>query len=150
MNPSFRSYLGDNNHPSINLKLTTASELESICGMFASEKAPGYDSIPMHVTKYSFHLISAPLADIINLSLLKGQNKLKDPDKLKIVTIIPIFKAEDPNFFVNYKHTSIMSNFSKFFEKVICNRSIEFAEKKTIYFTAVSLDFGKITQHRTH
>ena len=144
MNPPFRSYLGDNNHPSINLKPTTASELESICGI--CEKAPGYDSIPLHVTKYSFHLISAPLADIINLSLLKGIF----PDKLEIATIIPIFKAEDPNFFVNYKHISMLSNFSKFFEKVICNRSVEFAKKKTIYFTAVSLDFAKITQHRTH
>ena len=63
-NPPFRSYLSDNNHPSINLKSTTTSELESICGMFASKKAPGYDSIPVHVIKYSFHLISAPLADI--------------------------------------------------------------------------------------
>ena len=124
MNPPFRSYLGDNNHPSINLKPTTASELESICGI--CEKAPGYDSIPLHVTKYSFHLISAPLADIINLSLLKGIF----PDKLKIATIIPIFKAEDPNFFVNYKHISMLSNFSKFFEKDICNRSVEFAKKK--------------------
>ena len=68
----FCSYLGDNNHPSINLKPTTTRELESICGMFTSKKAPGYDSIPMHIIKYSFHLISAPLADIINLSLLQG------------------------------------------------------------------------------
>ena len=67
-----------------------------------------------------------------------------------MATIIPIFKAEDPNFFVDYRHISMLSNFSKFFEKVICNRSVEFAEKKTIYFTAVSLDFAKITQHRTH
>ena len=28
--------------------------------------APGYDSFAMHVIKYLFHLISAPLADIIN------------------------------------------------------------------------------------
>ena len=35
VNPSFRSYLNDNNHPSINLKPTKTGELESICGMFA-------------------------------------------------------------------------------------------------------------------
>ena len=142
MNPPFRSYLGDNNHPSINLKPTTASELESICGMFASEKAPGYDSIPMHVTKYSFHLISAPLADIINLSLLKGIF----PDKLKIAKIIPIFKAEDPNFFVNYRPISLLSNFSKFFEKVIYNRLVEFAEKHDILYRC---QFGFRKNHST-
>ena len=52
VNPSFRSYLGDNNHPSINLKPTTTSELESICDMFASKKAPGHDSISMHIISY--------------------------------------------------------------------------------------------------
>ena len=94
VNPSFRSHLGDNNHSFINLKPTTTNELESICGMFASKKAPGYDSFPMHVIKYSFHLISAPLTDITNLSLLRGIF----PDKLKIAKIIPIFEAEDPSF----------------------------------------------------
>ena len=33
VNPSFRSYLGENNHPSFNLQPTTTSELESICSM---------------------------------------------------------------------------------------------------------------------
>ena len=130
VNPSFRSYLGDNIRSSINLKPTTTSELESICDMFASKKVPSYDSIPMHVIKYSFHLISAPLADIINLSLLKGIF----PDKLKIAKIIPIFKAEDPNFFVNYRPISLLSNFSKFFEKVMYNRLVEFAEKHDILY----------------
>ena len=95
MNPCFRSYFDDNNHPSIKSKFTATNELESICGTFASKKAPGYDSMLMHVIKYSFHLISDPLADIILLSLRKGII----PDKLKIAKIIPIFKAEDPSIF---------------------------------------------------
>ena len=98
--------------------------------MFTSKKAPGYDSIPVHVIKFSFHLNSAPLADIINLSLLKGIF----PDKLKIAKIIPIFKAEDPNFFVNYRPITLLSNFSKFFENVIYNRLVEFAEKHDILY----------------
>lgn len=142
MNPSFRSYLGDNIRSSINLKPTTTSELESICDMFASKKVPGYDSIPMHVIKYSFHLISAPLADIINLSLLKGIF----PDKLKIAKIIPIFKAEDPNFFVNYRPISLLSNNSKFFEKVMYNRLVEFAEKHDILYRC---QFGFRKNHST-
>ena len=103
VNPSFRFYLGDDNHPSISLQPTTISELESICGMFPLKKAPGYDTISIHVIKHSLHPISGPLADIINVSLLKGIFL----DKLKIVKIIPIHKAEDPGFFV--------SNFSNFF-----------------------------------
>ena len=89
-----------------------------------------------------FHLIFAPLADIINLSLLKGNF----PDKLKIAKIIPIFKAEDPNFFVNYRPISLLSNFSKFFEKVMYNRLVEFAEKHDILYRC---QFGFRKNHST-
>ena len=92
VNSSFRSFLGDVNHPPITLQPTDPCELESICSMFASGKAPYYDSISMRVIKHSFHLISAPLANIINLSLQKGIF----PDKLKIAKVIPIYKADDP------------------------------------------------------
>lgn len=104
--------------------------MESICGMFTLKKAPGSDSIPMHVTRYLFHLISAPLVDIINLSLLKGIF----PDKHKIAKIVPIFKVEDPSFFVNYRRISLLSNFSKLFEKVIYNHLVEFAVKHYILY----------------
>ena len=77
--------------------------------------APGYDNISMRVIKHSFHLISAPLANIINLSLVKGIF----PDKLKLGKVIPIYKTEDPSLFVNYRHISLLPNFSKFFEKVM-------------------------------
>ena len=56
------------------------------------------------------------------------------PDTLKIAKIIPIFKAGDPSFFVNYRPISLLSNFSKFFEKVIYNRLVEFAEKYDILY----------------
>ena len=145
VNPSFRSHLGDNNHSFINLKPTTTSELESICGIFTSRKAPGYDSFPMRVIKYLFHFISAPLADIINLSLLKGIF----PDKLKIAKIIPIFEAEDPCFLETTDLFLCCLISPNFFEKVIYSRLAEFGKKNTMYFTAVSLDFGKIIRHRT-
>ena len=65
VNSSFSSFLGAVNHPPITLQPTNPCELESICSMFASGKAPGYDIISMRVIKHSFHLMSAPLANII-------------------------------------------------------------------------------------
>ena len=56
------------------------------------------------------------------------------PDKLKIAEVIPIFKTENPNFIVNYRPISLLSNFSKFFEKVIYNRLVEFADKHDILY----------------
>ena len=102
------SFIGDVNLPPIILKPTNAGELESICSMFASGKAPGYDNISMRVIKHSFDLISAPLTDIINLSLQKGTF----PDKLKLTKVIPIYKANNPSLFTNYRPISLLSNFS--------------------------------------
>ena len=130
VNSSFSSFLGDVNHPHITLQPADVCELESICSMFASGKAPGYDNISMLVIKHSFHLISAPLANIINLSSQKGIF----PDKLKIAKVIPICKADDPSHFKNYGPTSLLSNFSNFFEKGTYNRMIEFAEQYNILY----------------
>ena len=121
---------------------TANRELANICSLFSPRKAPGYDNISMRGIKHSFHLISAPLADIINLSLLKGIF----PDKLKIGKVIPIYKTEDPSLFVNYRPISLLPNFSKFFEKVMC--LVEFAETNEIqYVISVSLDFAHSTSH---
>ena len=125
VNSSVNSFIGDVNLPPITLKPTSPSELESISSMFASGRAPGYDNISMRVIKHSIHLISAPLSNIINLSLQKGIF----PDKLKLTKVIPIYKANDPCLFTNYRPISLLSNFSKFFEKVMHNSITEFAEQ---------------------
>ena len=138
----FRSFLGCRDYPPIIVKPTDTSELANICSLFSPRKAPGYDNISMRVIKHSFHLISAPLADIINLSLLKGIF----PDKLKIGQVIPIYKTEDPSLFVNYRPISLLPNFSKFFEKVMYNRLVEFAETNEILYLR---EFGIRKNHST-
>ena len=142
-NTSFSSFLTDNTHDSMNvLKPTSTAELEEICLNFKSQKAPGYDNLSMHVIKCSFSLISEPLKDIINLSFAKGVF----PDKLKIAKIIPIYKAEDPEKFTNYRPISLLSNFAKFFDKVSHNRLIEFLEQYEILYRH---QFGFRKNHST-
>ena len=84
----------------------------------------------MRVIKHSLHLISAPLVNIINLSLKKGIFT----DKLKIAKVILSYKADDPSPFTNYRPISLLSNFSKVFEKVLDNRMIKFAEQYNILY----------------
>ena len=113
---TFRSFLTCNSNTAVTLKPTTVRELENIRSTFVLGKAPGYDNIPMHVIKNSFHLVSTPLMNIINLSL----RKIIFTEKLKIAKVIPVYKAEDPCLFVNYRPISLHPNFSKFFEKRLC------------------------------
>ena len=69
---SFRSFLGIKDYPPVILKPTDIRELKNICSLFLLRKASRYDNITLRVIKHSFHLISAPLANVINRSLLKG------------------------------------------------------------------------------
>ena len=80
VNSSFLPLLTCNNNTAITLKPTTVRELENICSTSESGRAPSYDNIPMNVIKKQFYLISTPLMNIINLSIVKGIF----PDKLKI------------------------------------------------------------------
>ena len=142
VNSSFLSFLTCNNNTAITLKPSTVRELENICSTFASGKAPGYDNIPIHVIKNSFHLISTPLMNIINLSFVKGIF----PDKLKIAKVIPIYKVEDPCLFANYRPISLLTNFSNFFEKVMYNGLTECAETYEILYCC---QFGFRKNHST-
>ena len=60
---------------------TTEDEIITIAQSFVSGKAAGYDSIPMSIIKESIHIISEPLAHIINLSIAHGIV----PDQMKIL-----------------------------------------------------------------
>ena len=48
--------------------------------------------------------------------------------------MIPIYKANDPSLFTNYRPISLLSNFSNFFEKVMYNRTTEFVEQYNILY----------------
>ncbi len=110
---------------------------------FKNGKAPGYDNLPIHIIKKSFELISEPLMLVINSSLEAGLF----PDKLKVAKIIPIYKAGEVDTFTNYRPISILSSFSKIYERVMYNRLVEFTNKLEIYYCH---QFGFRTNHSTN
>ena len=73
----------------------------------------------MDVTKSNFDLISQALANVINLFLVF---------KLKIAKLIRVFKTGDFQYFTNYRPISLLSNFSKLFERVMHNRITNFLD----------------------
>jgi hypothetical protein len=127
---SFRTCLGTSITETIWLKPATLAEREQTCMTFKSGKEPGFDNIPMNIINSSFKYISNPLLDLINLSFSKGVF----PDQLKIAKLIPVFKADDPELFSNYRPISLLTNFSKYFEKIMHNRLVFFAERFNIFY----------------
>lgn len=139
---SFSSFLIENTNTPICLKLTDVNELRSICKSFKSGKAPGIDNIPIHIIKNCFDLIAEPLVKLVNLSLTTGVF----PDKLKIAKVIPIFKTGDSDSVTNYRPISLLTSFSKIFEKVMHNRLSEFIERHDILYCC---QFGFRKNHST-
>ena len=60
--------------------------------------------------------------------------------------VLPAFKSEDPQYFVNYRPITLLPNFSKIFEKVVYNRFIEFIERLEILYCC---QFGFRKNHST-
>ena len=65
---------------------------------------------------------SAVLVDLINCSLAEGFF----PDDLKLAKVIPIYKGESRIDIQNYRPISLLSAFSKVYEKVMYHRMYSF------------------------
>ena len=83
-----------------------------------SKGSYGYDEISSHILKLSAPFIISPLTYICNAALNSGIF----PDILKYAIVKPIFKNGSKQDISNYRPISLLTTFSKFFEKIIHNR----------------------------
>ena len=139
----YETYLSNNRvSETIFLKPVTERELKEIACKFKTGKASGFDQIKTDDIKCNIEGIAGPLSHIINRSFATGIV----PQDLKTVRIIPIYKKDEPNLFGNCRPISILPAFSKFFEKVMYNRMIDFINKHNILFDN---QYGFKCQHST-
>jgi hypothetical protein len=102
----------------INLTPTTTKEITEIINSLKSTNSHGYDEIPIKELKHSLPFIISPLIYICNKSLLKGIF----PSRLKFSQIISLLKKGKKSEISNYRPISLLTSFSKIFERVIFNR----------------------------
>ena len=74
----------------------------------------------MQILKIGAPFISSPLCRIINISLNLGVF----PTRLKYSLITPLYKRGDKNNVTNYRPISLLTSFSKIFEKITYKRLI--------------------------
>jgi hypothetical protein len=82
----------------------------------------------MHLLQKCIVNISQPLKHIISNSFSTGTL----PEQLKIAKVVPVFKAGDKNSMDNYRPISLVSNFWKIIEKIVCNRLTIFLDTNNI------------------
>ena len=87
-------------------------------------------------------MIAYPLTRIANLSFEEGVF----PEEMKCANVIPLYKAQDPMLFNNYRPISLLSVFSKIIERLMYNRLIEFLNKNNFFN---KYQFGFRNNHST-
>ena len=88
---------------------------------FKSSNSCGYDEVPTKLLKLCSYFFSSPLNYICNRTLFTGIF----PNGLKYAIIRSLFKKGNKNDLSNYRPISIVTKFSKSFEKVMQTRLLK-------------------------
>ena len=139
---SFTDYLSNPNTNSFFFTPVNEYEIVNIVKDLQNKKSSGHDTINISIIKKSISSICKPLAHIVNTSFMTGIV----PSQLKIAKVIPVFKKGDPNCIENYRPISILSCFSKIFEKCVYARTIKYLDK---YNILTKSQFGFRSKHST-
>ena len=143
------------------LESVTEQELITIISSLKNSSS-GFDQIPAKLIKQILPSIITPLCHLVNQSLKLGIF----PQRLKLARVIALFKGADREDPENYRPISLLSVFSKIFEKAMLKRLLSFLDAKKffhrhqfgfrekcstehacnmlIHFVRQSLDFGLI------
>ena len=126
-NKCIGSYLNviPKNTDSIFLAPTTSVEIRSLILKLPNKKSSGFDNIDNIILKEIKDCVSTKLAEIFNLSMLKGVF----PEKMKLAEVLPLYKSKEKFLMNNYRPISLLITLSKLLEKVIYKCTYLFLQK---------------------
>ena len=107
---------------------TCSEEIQKLINLLDDKKSTDPYDIPVRLVKLSKNIICTYLAAIFNNCVQNGIF----PDKLKLAKIIPIFKSGAKDIASNYRPISILSHFSKIFEKLMHKNLVSFLDTNNI------------------
>ena len=115
----YSAYLTNRNAPgSFAFHLVETAEIITEIIALPSNKSYGFYSCPSKLLKRTRHVLCVPLVKILNNSIERGIY----PEKLKIAKVAPIFKSDDETDTNNYRPISLLSIFTRIFEKLTHKR----------------------------
>lgn len=113
---------------SIFMTPVTPNEIVRVVQSLKNKKSVGEDEVPVSVLKAVAEEVSGPLTHIVNLSFITGVF----PGMLKVACIKAVHKKGEMDEEKNYRPISLLSNISKIFERVMCDRLISFFERHSV------------------
>lgn len=131
-----------NDFPKIQTVRTKPNEIKNIIKKLKVKNSCGYDGLSSKIVKYCTSELCRPLSTICNNILGTGIF----PDRLKFAMVFPLYKKGDKYKMGNYRPISLLTTFSKIFEKVIYKRIYNHINKLKILSP---MQFGFQTQLTT-
>lgn len=113
----------------IYLSPVTQKEVADTILLLKNSNSFGIDNLPSIVIKSISSNVLLPLTYMINLSFNSGCFPLA----LKTASVIPLHKKGDKHDCINYRPISLLCTFSKVFEKIACNRLVDFLEANSVF-----------------
>jgi hypothetical protein len=120
----------DDNIPLLNFSNCPVTETEILdaISMLLPKKTEDFNGVSLFFLKKFKNYLVKPLRHIFNCSFMSSIV----PSQFKIAKVIPLFKSGDKSLPDNYRPISLLSCFSKIFEKVVCLRLLNFLENNNI------------------
>ena len=113
----------------MHLSPTDASEVSNIIKNFKNKATLDTKIGPLKIANESFDFTST-IATLVNKSFEQGIF----PEHLKIAKVVPIHKEGCRMDVANYRPISLLSSFSKIYEKIMHSRVIEFLDKNDLLY----------------
>ena len=142
-NTPYREYLTrfEDEIPDANISV---NDLKNAFLSLKKNKAPGYDDVTSNIVLSVADEILIPLYHSLKLSFQKGIF----PNKLKIAKIYPVFKKDDRCQLSNYRPISVLTVFSKLFEKLMYNHlNSHFVKNNLLYKRQFGFQSNCSTEH---
>ena len=125
---TWKQFLGPPCLKSMALEDVTVQEITNIV-LSLKNSSTGFDKISAKVIKHILPSIITPLCHLINRSFQLGVF----PQRLKLSRVIALFKGGDREDPGNYRPISLLSVFSKIFERPMLKRLVRFLEAKFFF-----------------
>ena len=112
------------------LSPTKPDEISKIIDCLNLKKSTGPNGIPVFILKAFKDFCSFWLSKLINLCFENGEF----PELLKLAKVIPLHKKESILNYLNYRPISLLSVFSKIYEKTIYSRVYSYLVKNNLIY----------------
>ena len=124
----FKRFLSSRVAPSIFLEPPRVNEVIVAINSLNFYKSFGHDDIPPFFLRTACCVLAPTLGYFVDNAFRLGIF----PRSCKIAKIVPLFKTRKTEELTNYRPISILTCFSKIFEKLIYSRLISFFQKNTV------------------